>query len=362
MYFRGDESYKTAVRRIRLETVDALGARINEYLDNFGLDHLIVTFHGGEPLLVGSAYFKKIVERLLQTCSPERLGFTIQTNGILFDDEWAQLLALYNINVGFSLDGPRAIHDKWRVDHKGRPTYDRVVKGLQVAQQAAEYGLRFRGIISVIDPRIPAAEYYAHVTNELGIDRINILLPDADHNSYEKYVGVEVKAFAEYLTDLFDLWWNDVPKVSIRFFEDIISKILGGGVSSDLLGSSECSSIIIDTNGDIEPHDVSRINCGKAETNLNIATQPICEIFNDLSFTQINPTNKIPSACSNCPVYDVCRSGFVPHRYSSANGYDNPSVYCEALFQIIQHVYFVLLRDGCRAVPIEGEKSLLEWA
>ncbi|MDA9474134.1 hypothetical protein XI03_06325 [Bradyrhizobium sp. CCBAU 65884] len=360
MYFRGDESYKSTSRRISRETVAVLGLRINEYIEEYGLEHVIVTFHGGEPLLVGKRYFKEMLDELLSICSADRLGFTVQTNGTLLDNEWIELLARYKVNVGISLDGPRLINDRWRVDHKGKGTYAEATRGLVLAQSAAD--LRFRGVITVIDPSISGREYYEFMTSELCVERMNILLPDADHDTMSTYVKSSLNEFSSFLMELFDEWWKDYPRTNIRFFEDIINKIVGADASSDLVGSAECRSIIIDSDGDIEAHDVSRINKSGAHFEFNVHRDSISRVFDDPTFKKLNQTERVPQKCSECPVYNICRSGFVPHRYSRENGYNNPSIYCEVLFNLIYHIYFKLLTDGCSPMVHDAPHSQPQWA
>ncbi len=284
MYFRGDESYLKSSKIIDISTIRILAQRIKDYEEKFALGHIIVTFHGGEPLIVGKKYFELIVKTLIETCGRDKLGFTVQTNGILFDEEWAKLFIKYDINIGFSLDGPAEANDVSRVDHQGRGTYDRVAKSIGIANEWGAQGLKFRGIISVIEPSVPARRYYDHMVNSIKVNDLNILLPDADHDTYDKYVRNSPTEFGEYLIDLFDAWWVDFPRVRIRFFEDISRSILGGQATTDLVGTGECKSIIVGTDGELEEHDVARINGNKQDSNLNIKDNSIEDIFQSQRF------------------------------------------------------------------------------
>jgi uncharacterized protein len=40
----------------------------------------------------------------------------------------------------------------------------------------------------------------------------------------------------------------------------------------------------------------------------------------------------------------ACGGGYLPHRFSKDNGYDNPSVYCEDLYGTFEHIASVLER------------------
>jgi uncharacterized protein len=61
--------------------------------------------------------------------------YTIQTNGTLLDDEWGAFLKEHGFLVGLSIDGPREVHDRFRVDKGGKGSFDRVMAGLRVLQE-----------------------------------------------------------------------------------------------------------------------------------------------------------------------------------------------------------------------------------
>ena len=56
----------------------------------------------------------------------QHVQHTLQTNGTLIDAQWCEFLREHNFLVGLSIDGPRALHDAYRVDKGGRPTFDDV--------------------------------------------------------------------------------------------------------------------------------------------------------------------------------------------------------------------------------------------
>src|SRR5436190_17569191 len=94
---------------------------------------VVVAWQGGEPTMMGLDFFRRSIE-LEQTCARpgQRVLNTIQTNGTMLDDEWGAFLKENDFLVGISIDGPREIHDTYRVDKGGKPTFDRVVRGLEV--------------------------------------------------------------------------------------------------------------------------------------------------------------------------------------------------------------------------------------
>jgi uncharacterized protein len=95
-----------------------------------------VAWQGGEPTMMGLDFFRRAIELERQYARPgQRVLNTIQTNGTLLTDEWGEFLKASDFLVGISIDGPRAIHDAYRVDKGGKPTFDRVMRGLDVLKR-----------------------------------------------------------------------------------------------------------------------------------------------------------------------------------------------------------------------------------
>ena len=93
---------------------------------------VVVAWQGGEPTITGVEYFRRSVELQREYARPgQRILNTLQTNGTLIDDEFASFLKENNFLVGISIDGPREIHDTYRVSKGGKPTFDRVIRGLE---------------------------------------------------------------------------------------------------------------------------------------------------------------------------------------------------------------------------------------
>jgi uncharacterized protein len=96
-----------------------------------GAPEVTVAWQGGEPTLMGLDFFRRSVELAEKHRMPhQRIAYTIQTNGTLIDDEWAAFFRKNDFLVGISIDGPREIHDAYRVDKGGKGSFDRVMNGL----------------------------------------------------------------------------------------------------------------------------------------------------------------------------------------------------------------------------------------
>jgi uncharacterized protein len=97
---------------------------------------VVVAWQGGEPTMMGLDFFRRAIELERQYARPgQRVLNTIQTNGTLLTDEWGEFLKASDFLVGISIDGPRGMHDAYRVDKGGKPTFDRVMRGLDVLKR-----------------------------------------------------------------------------------------------------------------------------------------------------------------------------------------------------------------------------------
>jgi uncharacterized protein len=91
-----------------------------------------IAWQGGEPTLMGVEFFRRSVELAGRYLRPgQRAVYTIQTNGTLLDEEWAALFREYGFLVGISIDGPRDLHDAYRVNKGGKGSFDEVMRGLE---------------------------------------------------------------------------------------------------------------------------------------------------------------------------------------------------------------------------------------
>lgn len=104
----------------------ALESFIRQYIEGQRADVINFAWQGGEPTLLGIDYFQKAVALQKKYAGGKQIASAFQTNGILLNEQWAEFLAKNKFLVGVSIDGPRSLHDRYRVDKGGQPTFGRV--------------------------------------------------------------------------------------------------------------------------------------------------------------------------------------------------------------------------------------------
>jgi len=338
----GDSSYLQQPKIISDETMQQLCIRIKEHCQQHQLKHFNVYLHGGEPLLVGKKKFVSIVKQLRQLESEGlKLLIGVQTNGILIDEEWCDIFIDNHVHVGISLDGNREVNDSNRIDKRGRGTYDRVVKGIEVCNNKLTH--HPFGVLSVLNSSTDAVATYQHFKT-LGVSASDFLLLDSNHDHFQLK---DTKKTGDWLINLCDHWFAEKDYFSIRLFEVIMVNLLGGEMDGDVLGTTTNNVLVIEADGSIEAVDVLKI-CGDSFTknNLSVHTNNFDDAFNDeLASVYYNSNSYLPKKCLACPVQSICGGGYIAHRYSSVNGFNNPSVYCDDLLRIITHIQNLLIDE-----------------
>ena len=113
---------------------------IRQYIDTHPLSPVQFAWQGGEPTLLGVPFFERVVELQKKYANGKKIENAFQTNGTLLDDQWGEFLARNRFLVGLSIDGPEELHDAYRVDKGGQPTFARVMRGLGVLKK---HGVEF---------------------------------------------------------------------------------------------------------------------------------------------------------------------------------------------------------------------------
>jgi uncharacterized protein len=342
MYNMGDSTYKNQPKVMPDAVVDAMLEKTLLHCIRHGIREFAFVFHGGEPLLAGFEFYEKFVSKALDQLLPDvKPIFVIQTNATLLTEEWCKLLGRLQIQVGISLDGTPEDNDMFRIDHAGKGSYEKIIRGLKIAQQSP-FLINEPGILSVLNVNADPIKTYEHLKG-LRVKRVNFLFPDStyDQPPPQSFTKNET-AYADWLIQLFDRWLDEPngERINISLFEGIIMAILGIEASDEFMGSANNELLVIETNGGIEAVDVLRI-CGDGFTkrNANVLTHEFDDAMeNDLAKLYNLSHKKLCKQCMACPVKDICGGGYLPHRYSHKSGFNNPSVYCHDLLKLITHI------------------------
>ena len=237
---------------------------------------VIVAWQGGEPTIMGLDFFRRAVELLREHARPgQRILNTIQTNGTLLDDEWGAFLKENDFLVGISIDGPADIHDTYRVDKGGKPTYDRVIRGLEVLKR---HGVDWNVLTTIHAANgDQGTRVYRFLRDELGAEFIQFI-PIIERTTAEMLAianegwGDNVKGrplytqsgdlvtdrsigpeqYGRFLVDVFEEWVRrDIGTVYVQMFDTALANWVGEGGGMCVHAETCGLQLAIEHNGDL---------------------------------------------------------------------------------------------------------------
>ncbi|CAL2102117.1 Elp3 domain-containing protein [Tenacibaculum sp. 190130A14a] len=333
MYNLGDTTYKKQPKFMSSETVNHIIEKTKNYVKKYNKKEFSFIFHGGEPLLAPKEFYIEFIQKvkIIQQEFPDvDFQFDLQTNGVLLNKEWANLFKELNISPSISVDGTKKAHDMYRVDHKGKGSYDSIFKNVQLLKNE----MNFADIACVINIEETPIDIY-NSFKKMDVSYVNFLIPDYTHDNYP--FDPNKTLMADWLIDLFNIWIQDTNRFKIPLFLGLLNSLMRVNDNA----KNESTVLVIETNGEIEAIDSLKA-CGNGftKTGLNINNHSFDDIqetpLGNLYFNDFN--TKLCNQCLECPLNEICKGGRLVHRYSKEKGFNNASVYCNDLIKLIAHI------------------------
>ncbi|MGQ9686880.1 MAG: anaerobic sulfatase maturase [Thiobacillaceae bacterium] len=293
------------------------GRMAREVLETYTRDYLAcqppgeVTFawQGGEPTLLGVAFFEEALALQQRYRRPDqRVVNALQTNGTLLDDEWGRFLRQNHFLVGLSLDGPQEMHDAHRRDAAGRPTWERVVAGLQVLRR---HGVQFNVLATVHAANAGRPQVvYRYLRDEAGAGFIQFIpIVEREPGGRVSERSVSGPAFGAFLSGVFDEWLRrDVGRVFVQAFDAALASWLGEPPGVCVHAETCGTALALEHNGDLYACD----HFVDGEHRLgNILEQPLVALATSEQQRRFGQDKRdaLPSDCRRCPALPLCRGG-----------------------------------------------------
>jgi len=277
-------------------------------------------WQGGEPLLAGIDFFKRVVEyQQRYGLSAQLVSNNLQTNGTLLNDEWAKFFRRYNFFVGLSLDGPEEYHSTYRHSLNGHNSFHQAMKGIQTLRNhQVEFSILT--VVNDVTVKKPVELYNFFMRNGLHfLQFIPCVEINRDTQEVKDY-SLSVVDYRDFLCTLFDIWYNKgKPVASIRLFENILAIYMG--MEPEICAfNNQCGSyVVIEYNGDVYPCDFFV----EAEwISGNLLETPISEIIKSRKLQTFN-SRKIQqsSGCNSCEWNFICHFGCQHYRLMNGKNY-----------------------------------------
>jgi uncharacterized protein len=319
-------------------TDDMLETYIRQLIEaHAGVPVVTVAWQGGEPTLMGLDFFRRSVELAEEFVAPgQRVEHTIQTNGVLLDDEWTAFFHEHGFLVGISIDGPRAMHDAYRVDKGGKGTFDRVMAGLGVLREG---GVEFNTLTTLHAANADhAVEVYRFLRDECGsrfhqyipiIERVSDPAADgsAPWSSWRDrplYVqegrgvtdrSLTAEQYGRFLIEVFEEWVRrDVGTVYVQMFDVALGNWVGAPPSLCVHSETCGQALALEHTGDLYSCDhfvEPAFRLG------NITTTRVLDLVGSEQQRRFGADKRdsLPRYCLECDVRFACHGGCPKDRF-----------------------------------------------
>jgi serine-type anaerobic sulfatase-maturating enzyme len=317
-------------------------------------DAMQFAWQGGEPTLLGVDFFKNVVRLEKLYANGKDVQNVLQTNGILIDDTWADFLASENFLIGISIDGPRELHDHYRVDKGGQPTFDKVMKAVRLFKKHAveyntltvvnrlnsSYPLEVYRFLKEIGSGhmqfIPVVERRAQSSTHKGLQ---LVLPAFLDNAEVTPWSVQPGEFGRFLCAIFDEWVRmDVGKRFIQTFEVALEIWYGVPSSLCVFGKTCGNALALEHSGDLYSCD----HFVYPEHRLgNIMDVPLAALLQSAQQRKFgaDKNDTLPRYCRQCDVRFACNGECPKHRFArTPDGEPHLNYLCAGYKQFFHHI------------------------
>ncbi len=337
-YNLGDDSWRRQPAFMSLDTAMKAVERILEHIRAHAVtDTIVVSLHGGEPMLAGAAHVSAIAKLIRERLEPHApVELTMQSNATLVDPDMLTVLRDNRIAVGVSVDGPSHVNDLHRLDHANRSSFDATYSGIRDLRDAGVLS----GILSVIDVTSDPLEVFDFVAT-LEVPQVDFLLPHHNWLRLPRRPNGDLRAYGKWYAPIWEAWLGGRHSwMRIRYFEQIIRALVGAQGLFEGLGLAAVQLIVVAADGSLEGVDTLK-SCGDGQQklHLSIIDAPIDAVLekNVYAIRQAG-ADQLCDQCLACPYREVCGGGYFPHRYRGGGLFNSPSVYCDDIQHIIARI------------------------
>lgn len=367
------EKEKLYDRGTRFRMTDVtLDRFVRSYIESQPADAPVVfAWQGGEPTLMGIDFYRRAVALQKQYGAGRVIENAFQTNGTLLDGDWGVFLKENNFLVGVSIDGPRAIHDRYRVNKGGKPTWDAVMRGIDIlkkhrvefntltcvtresAQKPLEIYRFLRGIGSTFLQFIPIVERRPDTrardwSLSLAVPPKPKCHPIGDTSSGAgpsdddpRVTPWSVRSgdFGDFLSAIFDRWVrHDVGRIHVQLFDVALGKWLGLPVGICVHAETCGLALAVEHNGDVYSCD-HYVYPDRLLGNLTTDPLPALVDSGRQRAFGLAKRDTLPRQCRECPVLFACNGGCPKQRFArTPDGEPGLNHLCESYRTFFTHI------------------------
>lgn len=321
-----------------LMTDEVLEAFTRQYMEALEVPEVHFIWQGGEPTLMGLDFFRRAValQRKYRKIGV-RIRNSFQTNGVLLDDEWCRFFKEHDFLVGLSLDGPRELHDVYRLDKNRKPTFDKVYWALKLLQK---HGVEFNilCVVNRVNAEHPLRLYRFFKREVVQFIQFIPAVEEVLQGAVREWT-VRSQQWGDFLCAIFEEWVRqDVGRIFIQQFEVALEAWLGFEPSLCVHAKTCGNCLAMEHNGDLFSCDhfvhpdyylgnILQIPLAK------MASAPFQRKFG------LDKWDKLPRYCQECPVLFACHGGCPKDRFlKTPTGEEGLNYLCAGYRRFFTHI------------------------
>ena len=338
--FYTDETENRTVPSMGVMSIETMKTMVDKALI-FADGDCSFAFQGGEPSLAGLPFFRALTDYVKDHPNPKkvRVHYSFQTNGYNLNEDWAKWFVENQVLVGISLDGPKEIHDRYRVDHAGKGTYQKVMSSIQLFNKYhVDYNILT--VVTSATSRHGQQVYNFFKKNDFRYQQyIECLDPIGEVQGGYEY-SLTPERYEEFLKTTFDSWYLDMKSgryVYNRYFENLMMIIARQGAESCNMRGVCGAQWVIEADGSVYPCDFYALD----EWYLGNINQDSFETMEQQRQTLgfIEWSKQIPEYCKNCRYFGLCRNGCRRNREPVTSTSTQKNYFCSAYKNFIEYAY-----------------------
>jgi uncharacterized protein len=289
---------------------------IAQHIEASGDQTILFSWHGGEPMMAGLDFFRKVVAFQKKHIPSDRNVINgIQTNGTLINDDWCRFFYEEGFIAGISIDGPGDFHNSNRRTRNNEHSLDRVLKGLTLLQKN-NVPFEILCVVSSKNSGYPLVIY--DFIKQLAASYITFLPLVTRHVSSGNGVTadtVPAEKFGTFLSAVFDEWAEkDIGRIKIQVFEEAVRTAFNFEHTLCIF-KSRCGGVpVVEHNGDFYScdHYVDKDHLQGNISNITLSEMldsPGQRAFGDKKLLTL------PRYCIDCEVKAMCNGECPKNRF-----------------------------------------------
>ena len=357
---------------------EVLESYIRQYIETHDTPEVSFAWQGGEPTLLGLDYFRRVVELQKQYANGKRIANAFQTNGVLLNDAWAEFFHENQFLIGISVDGPRQLHDTYRVDKGGQPSFDRVMRGMEKLKQ---HNVDFNTLTTVHRANVESPlEVYRflkecgsgymqfipiveRISNQATGDGLHLVSPDFAGSAQVAPWSVGPRQFGRFLCAIFDEWVRqDVGRYYVQLF-DVSLEMWAGMEASLCVFRPTCgAALAIEHCGDLYSCDHFVYPANRLGNIMESSLETLVTSEQQRQFGEAKEST-LPKYCRECDVRFACNGECPKHRFTTTpDGEPGLNYLCPGYKMFFHHIDPYMRFMAAELMAQRAPANVMRWA